>query len=343
MNNKLPPKWIDTRLKKRKFNDLSGNQYGRLNVLYRSTDEKMSNGNSTPRYACQCECGDVILVRATSLKNGHTASCKRCNRRESLKDKNLENLIGKKFNRWTVIKRAPSILEPRGKYATVWTCKCDCGTIRDIRALSLKAGTTQSCGCYKHDMLTVKRNLHNQQFGLWRVISKEPIIKKSNINNRWYYYWLCECQCSSKTQRYVTEQSLIKLKSTSCGCYSESLLEQYTVQILNKYNINYKKQLSFNDLRGVNNGLLSYDFGIYDKSDNLLCLIECQGKQHYEPCDFFGGLETFKIQLKHDRLKKNHAIKLNVDFFEIMYDDRFNIEPKIIKILNYYNLTKNNK
>lgn len=342
MKNTLPPKWIDTRLRKRKFNDLSGNKFGRLTVLYRSIDEKMSNGNKTPRYACKCDCGNIVLVRATSLKNGHTSSCKRCNRSESLKNKNLKDLSGLKINRWTVLKRAPNVLEPSGKFATMWTCKCDCGTLKNIRASTLKSGISHSCGCYKHDSLTVKRKLYDKQFGLWKVISKKPIVKKSNVNNRWQYMWLCECQCNYKTQRYVSEQSLIGLKSTSCGCVSESLLEQYTINILNEYHIDYKKQLTFNDLRGLKNGLLSYDFGLYI-NNKLICLIECQGMQHYKPCDYFGGLNQFKVQLEHDKLKRNYANKLGIDFYEIEYKDRFNIRSKIVNILNYYNLTKNNK
>ena len=336
------PKWIDTRKRKRQFKDLSGMKFGRLTVLYRSLDEIMSNGNKTPRYACQCECGDVSLVRATSLKSKHITSCKKCNRKESLKGKNLEDLRGQKFNRWLVLERAESVLEPRGRYATMWKCQCECGVVKNIKASALKANLTFSCGCYKHDILTVKRNLYNQRFGLWKVIGKTPIIKRSKINNRWFYCWLCECQCLSKTKRYVSEQSLVGYKSRSCGCKSEPLLEQYVTRVLEKYNIQYQKQLSFDDLRGVGNGLLSYDFGIY-KDDKLICLIECQGKQYFEVCDFFGGELFFQKQLLHDKYKKEYAININVDLFEILYSDRFNVRPKILKILNYYNLTKNNK
>lgn len=41
-----------------------------------------------------------------------------------------ENLIGQKFNRWTVIDAAP----PRYKnHATFWLCQCECGTIREVK------------------------------------------------------------------------------------------------------------------------------------------------------------------------------------------------------------------
>jgi len=40
-----------------------------------------------------------------------------------------ENLIGKTFNRLTVIKEAPS----KNK-KTYWICKCECGNIVEVRA-----------------------------------------------------------------------------------------------------------------------------------------------------------------------------------------------------------------
>lgn len=53
-----------------------------------------------------------------------------------------ENLINKKFNRLLVIEEAPS----RNK-KTYWKCKCECGTILEVRADALKSGKTKSCGC----------------------------------------------------------------------------------------------------------------------------------------------------------------------------------------------------
>ena len=33
--------------------------------------------------------------------------------------------------------------------------------------------------------------------------------------------------------------------------------------------------------------------------------IECQGGQHFEPCEYFGGNETYEKQRKRDEIKKN--------------------------------------
>ena len=311
------PKWVDNRQRKRKFEDLSGQKYGRLTVLYRTDDEVMSNGNKTPRYACVCECGDFVGTRATALRSGHTSSCMRCNRRESLIGVNLEDLTGQKFNRWLVLERAESVLEPRGRYSTVWKCECECGTIRNVRASALKGNITHSCGCYKYEQLSVERDLVGSSFGLWTVLEKSQSDYISPTNGRWYHAWICECECG--TVRRVVEQSLVSNKTTSCGCTTEPSLEVYTREFLQELNIEFQKHKTFEGLRGTGNGLLSYDFAVYGESGNIFCLIECQGKQHYEPSEFFGGFDQFKIQLEHDSRKRLYAETMNIPLLEINY------------------------
>lgn len=323
------PFWVDNRQRKRRFENLSGKYFGRLRVLYRSTDELMSNGNTTPRYACVCNCGSESLVRATALRSGHISSCNQCNRRESLIGKNLEDLTGQKFNRWTVISRTKSIREPSGRLATVWLCRCDCGVLRNVRAGSLKGDLTFSCGCYKYEQLSVNRDLVGDVFGLWTVIEKDVDDWISPTNGRWYHSWLCKCSCG--TVRSVVEQALVSNKSTSCGCTTESLLEVYTREYLSDLGVHYDTQVTYPDLRGVGDGMLSYDFAIIDERSNVVCFIECQGKQHYEPIDFFGGLPQFKVQVEHDRLKKLYADTLDIPLLEIDYHAKsYNDISKII-------------
>jgi hypothetical protein len=68
------------------------------------------------------------------------------------------NLMGKRFGILTVVGEAESDI---GNNA-MWLCRCDCGTVKVIRALSLKSGETSSCGCrqgkYRHGMS--KTRLH---------------------------------------------------------------------------------------------------------------------------------------------------------------------------------------
>lgn len=86
---------------------------------------------------------------------------------------------------------------------------------------------------------------------------------------------------------------------------------------------------TFKDLRGVNNGLLSYDFYL----ENYNLLIEFQGIQHYKPVDKFGGEKQFKIQLEHDKRKREYACNHNIELLKIPYFDIDNIDSILSKKL----------
>ena len=41
-----------------------------------------------------------------------------------------------------------------------WSCRCDCGTERDVTSLSLKRGVSRSCGCYHSEVVTQRLTKH---------------------------------------------------------------------------------------------------------------------------------------------------------------------------------------
>lgn len=94
----------------------------------------------------------------------------------------------------------------------------------------------------------------------------------------------------------------------------------------NKYQY-YVRQKKFDGFVGLGGCNLSYDF--YLPQYNLL--IEYQGEQHEKPVDFNGlGLEVakkkFKMQLKHDRRKREYSNNNNINLLEIWYWDFDKIE-----------------
>ena len=58
-----------------KLEDLTGQRFGRLTVLYRTTDYVQPNGSRRPRWRCKCDCGTELDVIASNLKRGSTRSC----------------------------------------------------------------------------------------------------------------------------------------------------------------------------------------------------------------------------------------------------------------------------
>lgn len=91
--------------------------------------------------------------------------------------------------------------------------------------------------------------------------------------------------------------------------------------------IEFISHKSYDDLRGLGGGKLSYDF--YLPKFNLL--IEYQGEQHERPISVFGGEEQFVKQVEHDRRKREYAYKNNIKLLEVWYYDFLKLEEILQK------------
>lgn len=63
-----------------------------------------------------------------------------------------ENLVGKKFYRFTVISFAGKKIYPSGLKQVFWKCKCECGSEALVGAASIKRGKHKSCGCLQREV-----------------------------------------------------------------------------------------------------------------------------------------------------------------------------------------------
>jgi len=104
-----------------------------------------------------------------------------------------------------------------------------------------------------------------------------------------------------------------------------SLLENNIKKLLDKNNINYEQQKTFEDCKNINK--LPFDFYLIDFK---IC-IECNGKQHYKPVKYFGGDKTLSYIQKNDKIKKTFCIENNIKYIEISY---LMLENEIEKIID---------
>lgn len=74
-----------------------------------------------------------------------------------MQENKLENLIGKRFGRLVVTKKASRLKSN----TTRWECICDCGNIIQTTRTSLIRGTSKSCGCYKKEVFSKKFSKYN--------------------------------------------------------------------------------------------------------------------------------------------------------------------------------------
>lgn len=140
----------------------------------------------------------------------------------------LNELVGKKFGKLTVISFA-------GRYNgyIYYSCKCDCGNIKEIRNDNLY--TAKSCGCMRgwNSLADRKsKNLIGQRFGRLTVLEK--------TNKRYYGYvvWKCKCDCGNIVEVPMHNLSYNHMVK-SCGC----MLDENRKRFSNHNNIRYLIQL----------------------------------------------------------------------------------------------------
>lgn len=81
---------------------------------------------------------------------------------------------------------------------------------------------------------------------------------------------------------------------------------------------------------------LKFDFAVFNDDGSIKCLIECQGEQHYQPVDEFGGNNQYKNQIKNDTLKKEYVQEHDIPLIEISYKQKK--YDKIVAILRKNNI-----
>lgn len=117
-----------------------GKHFGRLTVLERDLTKPIGHKKSS-YWICQCECGNIVSVSATSFRSG-TASCG-CLRKEQNFARFTLNLTNKRFGHLVALERTEE--KRHGSY--VWRCLCDCGNTAFVDASTLNTGKQISCGC----------------------------------------------------------------------------------------------------------------------------------------------------------------------------------------------------
>ena len=129
------------------------------------------------------------------------------------------------------------------------------------------------------------------------------------------------------------------LTNHGCPKCSSSRLEIIVKDALEKNNIHYIHQCKFDWLKDINHLTVDFFLPEYD------VVIECQGLQHFRPCDFGSKKrdknKLYESILKHDKIKfeecKNHNIdilyfsNLGIDYPYIVYE---NVNELINFILN---------
>lgn len=140
-----------------------------------------------------------------------------------------------------------------------------------------------------------------------------------------------EIKCSCGRVFYRTFNNFKRTKHVCKVCSSSKSSGELKISsILNKMNINYEEQKTFEDLKSpISNYKLRYDFAY--SINSKLVLIEYDGKQHFEPIEYFGGVDKFNQLKLHDSIKNKYADNNDYFLLRVSYNQIDDVENIISK------------
>lgn len=138
--------------------------------------------------------------------------------------------------------------------------------------------------------------------------------------------------CLNCEENFESSWDKIQRLTKYCPLCNVSNGENKIQDFLIENNVLYIQQYKFDDCRNILP--LPFDFAIFNDKNELYCVCEFNGKQHYEPIEYFGGIKTFKTQQKRDNIKRKYCKNNNIKLVEIPYWDYDNIESILTKELN---------
>lgn len=108
------------------------------------------------------------------------------------------------------------------------------------------------------------------------------------------------------------------LLGKGCPHCLSSKIEDTIETKLNEINVNFEKQKTFDWLKSKRNMRLDFYLPEYNIA------IECQGKQHFDNIEYFGGNDGLKYRKYNDMIKLKLCKEHNINLLYFNYDDDIN-------------------
>ena len=195
--------------------------------------------------------------------------------------------------------------------------KCKCGREYSRTLYNFRKG---SGNCFKCYCKGVQKRVAIPKDEIQKRLSKsEYLLISTSLNGG---DQLIVIQCNNG---HIYETKLNKFGSgRRCPKCNSSTGEKRISDFLKSRNIPFKREYHFSDLKGVGGGFLRFDFAIFDNAnENIECLIEYDGKQHFEETPFMK--DSKKIQ-EHDKRKDDYCSNHNLKLIRISFKQFTQIE-----------------
>lgn len=185
-----------------------------------------------------------------------------------------------------------------------------------------------------------KKCFDEKRRGKGRLLTTEDFIRRSKVihGEKYDYSKVDYIDCRHEVTIICPEHGEFKqkpykhLNGHGCPFCNEKSLEKEVRNYLSRRNITFEEQKKFDWLKY--RGVLTLDF--YLPESNIG--IECQGIQHFEPVEYFGGQSGFDNQVVRDRVKRELCEKAGISLLYYANDRKeypYDVYTKITDLMNF--------
>lgn len=262
--------------------------------------------------------------------------CPICGKEKSAKKhrKSIDDILldlEEKHPNSKIVSNASDIVNTRSN--VTMECKiCGCQWTTSIMNLTKNNNTTDCPECAKIRVANSRRKtldeLQKQVASMDTTV--EPIADYINAHSP----VLCRCKIHTNTTFYQIPTTILK-GSNSCPKCTIFKHEKIMLDILDKYNLKYTPQKTFEDCRDINK--LPFDAFLEDYN----IAIEYDGEGHYYPIPRYKGDDgtySFERAKSHDKIKNKYCEHNNIKLIRIPYWEQNNIEEYLISELSKYDI-----
>ena len=202
--------------------------------------------------------------------------------------------------------------------------------IHNIEWKTTPSDINKGCGCPQCKLEKISKSLmKSQDVYINQLHQISPHIDLLDNYIGGHYKHNFKCNICGYTWESQADSLISKHNPTGCPNCTSSKLEKKIKTYLDDNTIIYKQQYRIDKCRYKKP--LPFDFAVFDKNNNLLCLIEADGRQHFSISQF-GGIDldrakqNFEQQKIRDDIKNKYCQANNIKLLRIPYWEFNNIE-----------------
>lgn len=155
----------------------------------------------------------------------------------------------------------------------------------------------------------VMKKSHDEYVSELRLANPDIVALEEYVNAKTPILHMC----LKDGYKWYTSPTNVLNKKNGCPMCNESSGERQIRQYLEKYDITYEYQKRYVDCRDINQ--LPFDFYLPDYN----AIVEYDHMQHFEPIDYFGGIDSFEKTVKHDKIKNAYCKENGISLLRIPY------------------------